>query len=96
MWREAEKEDYKIKKQNDKLRNNTIFDKSIENPTKKIDIKMMATKNQYLKWSFRLISKRQKQFCNGAIAIEKEKYRINLNKSVYIGTIILDLNKVLM
>ena len=29
-------------------------------------------------------------------AIEKKKYRINLNKSIYTGTSMLDLSKVLM
>ena len=53
---------------------------------RKVDGKFGTTKSQYLKWSFRPTFKREKQFRNGAIAIEKEKYRINLNKSVYIGT----------
>ena len=53
----------------------------------KVDVKMMTTKKQYLKWSFRPISQREKQFHNGTIAVEKEKYRTNLNKPVYIGTV---------
>ena len=53
----------------------------------KVDVKMMTTKKQYLKWSFRPISQREKQFSNGTIAVEKEKYRTNLNKPVYIGTV---------
>ena len=39
---------------------------------------------------------KNKHFCKGAIAIEKEKCRINLNKPICIGTRILDLVKVLM
>ena len=47
-------------------------------------------------WSFKPTFKREKQFCNGAIATEKEKRRINLNKPIYVGTTILDLSKILM
>ena len=46
--------------------------------------------------SFRPNFKKEKQFCNGAIAIEKEKWGINLNKQIYIEVSILYLGKVLM
>ena len=36
------------------------------------------------------------KFRNGAVAIKKEKCRINLDKPIYIGTNILDLSKVLV
>ena len=55
----------------------------------------MSTRKQYLKCSFRLTFKSEKN-CNEATVIRKEKCRINLNKPIYIGTIILDLCKVLM
>ena len=95
MQREAEKEGEKIKNENVRLRNNAIFGKSIENPMKKFDITIVTTKKQYLKWSFRPPFKRKKRFRNGAIAIRKEKCRINLNKLICSGTCILDLSKVL-
>ena len=44
MRREAEKEGTKIENQTAKLRNHAIFDKSIENPTKKVDVKILTTK----------------------------------------------------
>ena len=56
----------------------------------------MTTRKQYLKWSLRTTFKRERQCRTGAAAIEKEKYRINFNKTIYIGTSILDLSKVLM
>ena len=55
----------------------------------------MFNRKQYLKWSLRPISKREKQFRNEAIAIKKEKCGISLNKLIYIGTSILYLSKVL-
>ena len=39
---------------------------------------------------------KEKKILNVAIAIEKEKCKINLNKVIYIGTRIFDLNKALM
>ena len=41
---EAEKERNKIKRQNAKLRNNAIFGKSMENPMKKVDVKIVTTR----------------------------------------------------
>ena len=77
LQREAEKKGNKIKKQNAKLRNNPIFDKSKENLMNKVDLKILTTR-KHLKWSFRLNFKRDKQFHNGAIAIDKEKCKTNL------------------
>ena len=96
MRREAEKEGNKIKMQNAKLRSKAIFGKSIKNPMNKVEVKIVITRKQYFKWSFRPAFKLKKLFRNGAIAIEKEKFRVNLNKSIYIGTSILDLSTVLM
>ena len=61
-----------------------------------VELKIVVTTKQYLNWSFRSIFKREKQFQNGAIAIEKEKYRIKINQPIYIETNILGLSKVLM
>ena len=44
----------------------------------------MTTGKQSLKWSFRLIFKREKECCNGTIAIKKEKCGINLKKAIHI------------
>ena len=37
----------------------------------KVDVKIVTTRKQYLKWSFRPTFKREKQFDNGAMAIGK-------------------------
>ena len=36
------------------------------------------------------------QFRSGAIAVEKEKCRVNLNKTIYIGASIINFSKVLI
>ena len=56
---------------------------------KKVEAKMINTRKQQLKWSFRQTFKREKQCPNGAIATEKEK----MNKSykpIYIRETILE------
>ena len=42
----------------------------------------LKTRKQYLKISFRPAFKREKQFRNGTMAIEKENCRINLNEEI--------------
>ena len=53
------------------MRNNAIFGKSIVKSMNKVDVKIMTTRKQYTKWSFRPTLKREKQLCNGAIARKK-------------------------
>ena len=62
----------------------------------KFYVKRVTTRKQYLEWSFRQTFKIEKQFRDGAIAIKVEKRRTNFDKTIYIGTSTLDLNKVLM
>ena len=46
----------------------------------KTNVKVLITKKQHLQQSFRQTFRHEKQNRNGAIAIEKEKCGINLNK----------------
>ena len=57
---------------------------------KKTDVEIINTIKQYLKRSFRPTFKREKQFRNGAIAIEKRNSLINLIKPTYIRETILE------
>ena len=93
MWRESEKEGKRTRKQNIKLRDSAISDKSIGNPMNKVNfvnpmnkVIIATTRKQYLKLLFRPAFKRQKQFRNEVIAIEKEKCTKNLKKPIYTGT----------
>ena len=69
MQREAEKECNKIKTQNAKLRTTSIFGKSIKNPVNKVNVKIVTSRKQYLRWLSTTTFKREKQFRNGAIPI---------------------------
>ena len=73
MPRKAEKVCNKIKKSNAKLRNNYIFGKPIEY-SGNADVQIVTNRKQHLKWLFRPTFKREKQFFNASIPIEKEKY----------------------
>ena len=73
-----------------------MSDTWIENPVNKVHVKIINTRKQYLKWSLKLPFRRERQFCNRAITIEKEKCKINLDKPDYIGASILELSKVLV
>ena len=46
---QTEKEGNKIKKHHAKLRNNSIFSNLLENPMKKIDVKIVSSRKEYLK-----------------------------------------------
>ena len=78
MRREEENEGSRIKNENAKLRNNSIFGKSVEHPTNKVDVKVVTTKKQYLKSSFIATYNREKLFCNGPV--EKKGYQNGYQK----------------
>ena len=56
----------------------------------KCDLKIVTNRKTYLKWSFRPTFRKEKQLENGLILIEKDKCRINLNKTTDIGASILE------
>ena len=60
-----------------------------------IDVKILITSKQYLKWSFRPTFKRENNFLMEE-QLSKKKCIINPNKPTYIGTSRLVLSKVLM
>ena len=62
----------------------------------KVDVKAVTIRKQYFKRLFRPTLKTENLFCNGATAIEKEKFRIKFNEKIYIETTILDLIKISM
>ena len=61
----------------------------------KVDVKIMSTKKQYLKRSFSELLKDKNNIIMEE-QLSKKKCRINLNKSIFIETSILDLSAVLM
>ena len=91
---QAEKNDHKDGKALYKLRNNTIYDKTVENLRNRIDVKLVNNEADYLKWRSNPSYMSQKIFDNDLVAIRKSKVTLALNKPAYVGMCVLDMNKV--
>ena len=73
-----------------KLRNNSVFGKTMENIRKREDIRLVTTPKQLTK----LASK--PTFIGSKIIVHKIKESLTLNRPAYVGMCILDLSKTLM
>ena len=84
----------KLQKHNAKLRKSAIIGKSTEKPMNWVDVRIVTSRRQYVKWSFRPTFKKGKKIVMEQY--QKRKIRIHLNKPIYIGKSILDLRKALI
>ena len=67
----------------------------MKNVRNRIDVKLVSNKKYYLKWTSKPRYMAHKIFDNDLVEISKNKVTLTLNKFVYIGMCILELNKVL-
>ena len=79
-----------------KLFNNCIYGKSIENPRKKINVKLLNNKKKYQKMINKPNFISQKITHKILVAVHCSKKILNLNKPTYVGFCILELSKLLM
>ena len=79
-----------------KLTNNAVYGKIREKLRIRIYVRLISSKEDYLKWASKPNHMLQKIFDNDLVAIRKSKVTLKLKKPVYNGTCILDLGKVLM
>ena len=79
-----------------KLKNNSVFGKTMENVRNHRDIKLV-TSNKRGKW---LVSEPNhhscKKFSDHLVAIQMKKTRVKKNKPLYLGISILDISKILV
>ena len=79
-----------------KLKNNSVFGKTMENVRNHRDIKLVTSEKRRK----RLVSEPNyhscKKFSDHLMAIEMKKTRIKMNKPLYLGMSILDISKALM
>ena len=68
----------------------------MENLRKRIDVKLVKNKKDYLKCTPKPSYKSHKIFGNNLVTIRKSKLALKLSKPAYIGTCILELSKILM
>ena len=76
--------------------NNAIYGKTIKDLRKRVDVKLVNNKKDYLKCTPKPSYMSHKIFDNNLVATCKSKLALKLNKPAYIRTCILELSKVLM
>ena len=77
---EAEENRDKDRKALYKLMKNVVYGKIMENLRKRIDVRLVSNKKDYLKWTSKLSYISQKICDNDLIAIRKSKITLTLSK----------------
>ena len=79
-----------------KLMNNSVFGKTMENIRKRVDVRLVTSKEKLLKLSSKPTYVSSKIFNENLVAVQKIKETLTMNRPAYIGMCILDLSKTLM
>ena len=76
--------------------NNSVFGKTMENIRKRVDVRLVTSKEKLLKLASKPTYVSSKIFNKNLVAVHKIKETLTLNRPAYIGMCILDLSKTLM
>ena len=79
-----------------KLMNNSVFGKTMENIRKRVDVRLVTSKEKLLKLASKPTYVSSKIFNENLVAVHKIKETLTLNRPAYVGMCILDLSKILM
>ena len=79
-----------------KLMNNSVFGKTMESVRKHRNIKLITSKEVYLKTVMKPNFKSGVLFGENLMGCEMGKIKVVMNKPVYLGQVILDLSKIIM
>ena len=79
-----------------KLMNNSVFGKTMENIRKRVDVKLVNTKEKLRKLVAKPNFKSCKIFNENLVSVHMKKTSLTMNKPVYLGMCILDLSKTIM
>ena len=79
-----------------KLMNNSVFGKALESIRKHRNIKLVPTEENYLCTVMKRNFKSGVLFGENLMGCEMRKIKVVMNKPVYLGQAILDLNKIIM
>ena len=79
-----------------KLMNNSVFGKTMENLRKRVDVRLVTSKEKLLKMTSKPTYVSSKIFNENLVAVHKIKETLTLNRPAYVGMCILDLSKTLM
>ena len=76
--------------------NNSVFGKTMENIRKRVDVRLVTSKEKLLKLASKPTYMSSKIFNENLVAVHKIKETLTLNRPAYVGMCILDLSKTLM
>ena len=79
-----------------KLKNNSLFGKTMENVRKRIDYRICNSPEKFIAYTSRPLFLSATRFAEDVVGVELLKGTIELNKPVYIGQAVLDLSKFIM
>ena len=79
-----------------KLMVNSVYGKTMENLRKIASVKLVTNEKDYVKYVSRPTFVLQKILDKNLVAIRKVKPALLLNKPIYVGFSVLDVNKLLM
>ena len=79
-----------------KLMNNSVFGKTMKNIRKRVDVRLVTSKEKLSKLSSKPTYVSSKIFNENLVAVHKIKETLTLNRPAYVGMCILDLSKTLM
>ena len=79
-----------------KLMNNSVFGKTMENIRKRVDVRLVTSKEKLLKLASKPTYVSSKIFNENLVAVHKIKETLTMNRPAYIGMCILNLSKTLM
>ena len=79
-----------------KLMNNSVFGKTMENIRKRVDVRLVTSKEKLSKLASKPTYVPSKIFNENLVAVHKIKETLTLNRPAYVGMCILDLSKTLM
>ena len=79
-----------------KLMNNSVFDKTMENLRKRVNVKLVTKPEKRTKLTASPAFDSFRIFSEDLAAVNMKKTKLYLNRPIYVGFTILDLSKVLM
>ena len=79
-----------------KLMNNSVFGETMENIRKRVDVRLVTSKEKLLKLASKPTYVSSKIFNENLVAVHKIKETLTMNRPAHIGMCILDLSKTLM
>ena len=85
-----------LKKNFLKLKINSVYGKTMENLRKRINVRLVNNRKDFLEYTSRPTHITHKTFCKNHAAIHEIKPVLTLNKPIYVGFTVLDLRKWLM